>query len=227
VTRTPGGESGGTDPASTAAVPDPPWTFSVEELLAAGFDDIGVFQPVLRSREHDQGWPQRRTVLLRRMAEAGLLEREADGWQPSGALRTVMAIRATATSISVIASPPSEPAARVVLGRFAGPDGLLVLELASDDVKIWLTDRAALAWDVLATVPALPDLLKIDTQAIDAPDVPVRRVRLQVARTAGDRFVAVLGERRGEDTAERRAELTPEQAVAAIAEALVDLSSRD
>lgn len=92
--------SAGTDPGESSS-------FTVAELLAAGFDETGALQPVLRPAgvRASADWPARRHEAATNLARRGLLVEEPSGWQPTGALRTVLYSRAAARLTVEVLSP--------------------------------------------------------------------------------------------------------------------------
>jgi hypothetical protein len=203
--------------------PPTPWSFTVDELVAAGIDDIGVFQPLLRARQTDEASPTRRRSIIDDLVCRGLLTPDADGWAPAGELATVMVTRSVATSIAVLTvEPPGAPATRsYLLGRFAGEEGLMRLDEAEGSVRVDFVDRGDLSRQVLDAVLAGARAV-IDLQRLLDPAIPMRRIRLLLGPGDSDRTVAaVVGVRNGEDTDSWESLLADAAAVAVCAAAVI------
>jgi hypothetical protein len=182
--------------------PPTPWSLTVDELVAAGFDDVGVFQPLLRSRADDETWPARRRSVIDDLVARGLLTPDGDGWTPARELATVMVARSVSTSIAVLTvEPAAGPATRsYLLGRFAGDEGLMRLDETDGLVRVDVVDRSDLSRQVVEAVRAGARAV-IDLQRLLDPAVPMRRTRLVLGPGDSDRsVVAVGGVRDGEDT---------------------------
>jgi hypothetical protein len=181
--------------------PPTPWVFTVDELVAAGIDDVGVFQPLLRPRNADGSWPVRRLDVIDDLAARGLLTPDGDGWAPAQQLATVMLTRASSTSVAVVTvrRDPAEERS-YLLGGFAGPEGLLRLVVAADTATVDFLDRSATAAAVGAAVLS-GARVTIDVQRLVDPDIPMRRVRVRLgAVDEREHTTVVVGVRRGEDT---------------------------
>jgi hypothetical protein len=203
--------------------PPTPWSFTVDELVAAGIDDIGVFQPLLRARPDDEEWPVRRRSSIDDLVARGLLTRDGDGWTPARELATVMVSRAASTSVAVLTvEPPAGPMTRsYLLGRFAGDEGLMRLDEAGGAVRVDVVDRGAVSRQLLDAVRDGARVV-IDLQRLLDPAVPMRRIRLVLGPGDADRTVAaVAGVRDGEDTESWEALLDDAAAYAACAAALI------
>jgi hypothetical protein len=201
--------------------PQLPWSFTVEELVAAGIDEIGAFQPLLRPRRKDETWPQRRRAIIADLVSRGLLIPEGDGWAPLEELRTVLVTRALSTSVAVTTLQSDDGERRsYLLGRFAGAEGLLRLVEVGDAVTADLTDRATVSRSLVDAI-SLGARLTMDVQVLDDPDVPMRRQRLIVgAPDEQGRNAVVVGVRHGEDTDSWEGRLDASATVALCARAL-------
>jgi hypothetical protein len=203
--------------------PPTPWSFTVDELVAAGIDDVGVFQPLLRGRTDDETWPARRRSVIADLEGRGLLTPEGDGWTPAGELATIMVTRAVATSVAVLTvEPTAGPASRsYLLGRFAGDEGLMRLDQAEGSVLIDFVDRVDLSRRVVDAVGAGARAV-VDLQRLLDPAIPMRRARLVFGPGDTDGTVAtVVGVRNGEDTDSWEARLDDAAALAICAAALI------
>jgi hypothetical protein len=198
-----------------------PWSFTVDELVAAGIDEIGAFQPLLRARLKDETWPQRRQLIIADLVSRGLLSADGDGWTPLEQLRTVLVTRALSTSVAVATLQSDDDERRsYLLGRFAGTEGLLRLVEVGDTVTADLTDRTTVSRSLVDAI-AVGARLTIDMQVLDDPDVPMRRQRLIVgAPDDQGRNAVVVGVRRGEDTEKWEARLDGPATAALCARAL-------
>ena len=203
--------------------PPTPWWFTVDELVAAGIDDVGVFQPLLRGRPDDEAWPARRRSVIDDLVSRGLLTPDGEGWTPAGELATVMISRAVSTALAVLSVEPASgpPARSYLLGRFAGDDGLLRLDEAEGSVRVDFVDRGDLSRQLLDAVGAGARLV-IDVQRLLDPAIPMRRIRLVLGAGGPDHTVAaVAGGRTGEDTDSWEARLDGAAAQAVCAAALI------
>ncbi len=203
--------------------PPTPWSFTVEELVAAGIDEVGVFQPLLRRLADDEAWPARRRSVIDDLVARGLLTAEGRGWSPAGELATVMVARAVATSIAVLSvEPTAGPSTRsYLLGRFAGDEGLMRLDEADEAVSVDFVDRGDLSRWVLDQVWAGARAV-IDLQRLLDPAIPMRRIRLVLGPSdTGDTVAVVAGVRAGEDTDSWESRLDDATALAVCAAALI------
>jgi hypothetical protein len=203
--------------------PPTPWSFTVDELVAAGIDDVGVFQPLLRGRPDDEAWPTRRRSIIDDLVARGLLTPDGDGWTPAGELATVLVTRSVSTSIAVLTvEMAAGPATRsYLLGRFAGDEGLMRLDETDGSVAIDFIDRGDLSRQVLDAVRAGSRAV-IDLQRLVDPAIPMRRTRLVLGPGDSDRsVVAVVGVRNGEDTDSWESRLDDAAAVVVCAAALI------
>lgn len=189
------------------------WT--VDELRAAGFDELGVARPLLR----DEPLPGAEQV--RRDLEArGHLVLSDGRWTPRGDLGVVLTTRARARLLVVVRGA-REP---LLLGLFAGGDGLLRLDERDgrctcalhtrDDVVdallVGVLDGTAdaadgpllrpgeVGWEQeAAVVDAGPRRLAVEALRVDDPERPPVQVQLTVV-AAPDGARLVRGSREGE-----------------------------
>ena len=177
------------------------WT--VDELRASGFDEVGVVQPLLRPREE----PLPQAEALRRDLEArGELVLQDGRWTPRGDLGVVLVTRARARLLVGVRDRTT-----LLLGRFAPGGALLQVDVDGGDCACRLRTRDAVLDDLLAGVlDRVPDagsapdaelqeppLLVLEALRADDPALPPVQVRLSVLAGA-DGARLLWGRRRGE-----------------------------
>jgi hypothetical protein len=202
--------------------PPPPWTFAVDELVAAGIDEIGVFQPLLRTRIPTDDWPVRRRAVIEDLEARGLLTPSGSGWAPTGELATILLARAASTCLAVVtAQRAAETARSYLLGRFAGPAGLLRLVEAGGSARADFLDATAAAAQIEQQVRA-GARVTIDVQRLIDPDIPMRRLRVILGSPDEQGLTAVVvGRRDGEDTTSWESRLDTPGTVDLCARALI------
>jgi hypothetical protein len=207
------------------------WT--VDELRAAGFDEVGVVQPLLRPGPPVDAEPLRRDLEAR-----GALVLQDGRWTPRGDLGVVLATRARARLVVVVRGAREG----LLLGRFAGGDGLLEVTEQDGRCSCSLRTRNAVVDDLLAALllgvadgedgpplrpgnpgwevveDAASPRLALEALRADDPDRPPVQVQLTVV-AAADGARLVLGHREGEQagvTARGASHATVRTAVRAV-----------
>lgn len=140
--------------------------WSVDELRAAGFDEVGVVQPLLRAE------PLQDAELVRReLAERGALVLQDDRWVPRGDLGVVLVTRARARLLVAVRGRST-----LLLGLFAGGDGLLQVDEQDGCCTCRLRTRDDVADELLrGDVP-----LVLESMRADDPELAPAQVRLSV-----------------------------------------------
>lgn len=182
--------------------------WSVEELRAAGVDDVGVVQPLLRPRAEPLADAER---VRRDLAGRGTLVLQGDRWVPRGDLGVLLVTRARARLLVAVHGQRS-----LLLGLFADGDGLLQVDEQDSWCTFRLRTRDAVADDLVAGLSDGPGLV-LEALRADDPALPPVQVRLSVVpMPEGLRLVRGVP---GEEPTVRGA--SPEQVRAAVRALLV------
>jgi hypothetical protein len=109
--------------------------FTTEELLVAGFDDVGLLQPLLISSDSRPG-ESALAEAARGLRERGLLVPHGSGWRTAGPLEVVLYGRAAGPlTAEVLGTDGANPLRRhLIFGLLtAGGEQLLAVDIAGTD----------------------------------------------------------------------------------------------